>query len=150
MNPAIALINAHATPHETIHYPNVRLAFMDNEHCELAILHNKLSQAINAERLCIISIDGLIEQLLEHLSRHFSHEEEAMKKVDYPYTILHRQQHRRALENIALYVGHWKRQRNIWAFRDFIDGAFAKWFSHHIRNADMAAALFIDHYKETI
>lgn len=148
MNPAIALINADVTPRETIRYPNVQLAFMDNEHCELAILHSKISQAINMEHLCIASIDTLIEELLEHLSQHFAHEERLMKAVDYPYTALHRQQHRRALENIALYVGRWKHQGNIWAFRDFIDGVFAKWFVNHVRNADTTAALFIAHFKE--
>lgn len=148
MNPAIALVNADATPLEVIEYPSVRLAFMDNEHRGLAILHSELSQAISVDKPSIASVDALIEQLLAHFSQHFAHEERAMKAVDYPYTALHRQQHRRALENIALYVGCWKRQRNVWALRDFVDGAFAKWFSHHVRSADTAAALFIAHYKD--
>lgn len=151
MNPAFSLIGTDESPFEVINYPRIKLvAFMDQEHHSLAIIHAELSQLASPEnaRANFARIDQLLEQLIAHLCQHFKHEETEMLLVSYPYISSHRRQHQRALETIGDYIGRWKRQRNIWVLQEFIDRAFAKWFINHISSADTAAALFISHQRQ--
>ncbi len=143
MNPAIAISAYHQTAH---HYPAIQgmhLMSVDEEHATLTALQQRISAAIQHEPTCLVSVDAWLDEWLAALNQHFTHEETAMNAVDYPYAALHRQQHLRAIDNIALHVGRWKRQRNVWAFREFMDITCANWFNSHARNADTAAHLFI-------
>ncbi len=143
MHPAFALMGVNESPLELLDYSTTGLTYMDHEHHTLAVLQAQLSQLVNAERLVISNIDEHLQLLAEHLDEHFKQEEQAMAAVDYPYFDLHRRQHKRALEQVALHIGMWKKQRNIWALREFLDGAFARWFVNHIDSPDRLAAEFI-------
>lgn len=113
----------------------------------LAAVHLELSHQITTQKPNAAKIDDLLKQLQQQLSTQFAAEEQAMSATDYPYLLLHRHQHQRALENIARHVDIWKRQRNAWALRDFVNHSFSTWLYTH-RRADMAAALFAAYVQE--
>ncbi len=148
MHPAFALMGNADSALDLFAYPSVGIASIDREHAILAHAHARVNQLINTERLDVASIDLALEHLLTALLAHFEHEESEMKAAQYPYLPVHRRQHQRALEQLALFMGRWHKQRNIWALRDFIDGPFTDWFVRHIEVPDKMAAAFLLQQQE--
>ncbi len=148
MHPAFALMGNADSALDLLPYPSVGIASIDREHAILAYAHARVKQLINNEPLEVTTIDLALGQLLTALLAHFEQEESEMKAAQYPYLPVHRRQHQRALEQLALFIGRWRKQRNVWALRDFIDGPFADWFIRHIEVPDKMAAAFMLQQQE--
>ena len=148
MQPAFALMGNADSTLDLLPYPSVGIASIDREHAILAYAHARVKQLINNEPLEVTTIDLALGQLLTALLAHFEQEESEMKAAQYPYLPVHRRQHQRALEQLALFIGRWRKQRNVWALRDFIDGPFADWFIRHIEVPDKMAAAFMLQQQE--
>lgn len=148
MHPAFALMGNADSTLDLLPYPSVGIASIDREHAILAYAHARVKQLINNEPLEVTTIDLALGQLLTALLAHFEQEESEMKAAQYPYLPVHRRQHQRALEQLALFIGRWRKQRNVWALRDFIDGSFADWFIRHIEVPDKMAAAFMLQQQE--
>ena len=138
--------NSSAEQLDNFHSNYVQLMNLEFQHY-LSAVHLELTQQITTQKPHAAKIDELLKQVYQQLSEQFHTEEQAMSSTDYPYLLLHRHQHQRALEQIARHTDLWKRQRNAWALRDFLDKTFTHWLYSH-RRADMASALFIAYVQE--
>lgn len=133
------------------HLANFQTLYMQLMNLELqqhlSALHLELTAQITTQKPNVAKIGELLQQLQQQLSEQFKAEEQDMSATDYPYLLLHRHQHQRALENITRHIELWKKQRNAWALRDFVARTFTQWLYTH-RRADMAATLFVAYVQE--
>lgn len=145
---AASALNSSITQDHLANFQTLYVELMNLEFQQyLAAVHLELTTQITTKKLNAAKIDELLKQFQQQLIEQFQAEEQEMSTTDYPYLLLHRHQHQRALENISRHIDLWKKQRNAWALRDFVEKKFTQWFYSH-RRADMAAALFVAYVKE--
>jgi hemerythrin len=85
--------------------------------------------------------------MLEYTARHFQHEEQLMRDLDYPDMDKHLEQHRRLLAQLGELSSHFeqgKLDRKVW--KEFLTVRILG----HIRNTDWKLAEFIEGREATV
>lgn len=76
---------------------------LDQEHKDIIRLGSELQRAVSAG-IGSPRVESLLQDLLEHVSTHFAHEEGLMEQAAYPSRDWHVRQHQAALKKAAVLV----------------------------------------------
>ncbi|RTZ60678.1 MAG: hemerythrin [Gammaproteobacteria bacterium] len=88
-------------------------------------------------------IDKLVNAFVEDVKNHFSFEEELMEKNHFFAYHIHREEHRKMLEEINRIKEVWDRKKDRSALRSFLKEVFVPWLLHHVTTMDTATANYI-------
>jgi len=119
---------------------SVKIESIDNEHKKLIELINKLFDAMS-RREGHNALDSILKELTDYTEFHFSHEEEAMKKYNFPGLATHKTEH----ENFVNKVADTKKKYEEGAITltipliDFL----TTWIKEHILKSDMGYSTFL-------
>lgn len=118
--------------------PMVAIPSMNDTHLEEMIIINKLDTAIaNSD---VEAISKLINELLEHSTVHFAHEEAIMLEAQYPEYQAHKSEHDRHLQELGSLVGYFERTKDPKAMYAYSKGNLTPWRIHHIQTMDTTMA----------
>lgn len=118
--------------------PMVAIPSMNDMHLEEMIIIDNLDAAIaNSD---VDTIAKLINELLEHSTIHFAHEEAIMQEAQYPDYQAHKSEHDRHLQELGSLVGYFERTREPKAIYAYSKGNLTPWRIHHIETMDTMMA----------
>ncbi len=124
-----------------ISYPAVALDFMNRDHADFVALLDRLDAGLAGA--ATEDIGGLLDELLDHTSRHFAAEEAAMQEAGFPAYPIHRGEHGRVLVMLTDRIGQWRTDRDDGALRAWLCGEATDWFTGHVASMDTVTAGFI-------
>lgn len=120
--------------------PMVAIPSMNDTHLEEMIIINNLDTAIaNSD---VEAISKLLNELLEHSTRHFADEEAIMKEAQYPDYQSHKSEHDRHLQELGSLVNYFERTRDPKAMYAYSTGNLTPWRIHHIQTMDTMMAKY--------
>jgi hemerythrin-like metal-binding protein len=67
---------------------------IDNQHKEWIDIYNKMHDSMMARESSIEQTMEILQSMNEYAQRHFSYEEEYMRKIDFPDIVAHRRSHK--------------------------------------------------------
>ena len=122
--------------------PQVPLDFMNRDHAEFIARREKLLGLIYSYAPADV-VDLGLDDLLEHTRLHFAEENRQMIEKHFPPYPAHKNEHDRALTDIAAHIADWKQNRDIEALQNWLKVALADWLIDHINSMDFVTAWFI-------
>ena len=120
---------------------SVGIPDVDFEHQVLIELINKLHENLAADN-ADYGVPEFLDEIYEHLSEHFTHEEKVMNERKYARFMDHKQDHEKLLGNMRAIMGNY--QENAY----FNDREFAEnvqqWFIEHFKSCDTPLHRFLE------
>jgi hemerythrin len=119
---------------------SVKVGLFDDEHKKLVDLINKLFDAME-RREGHSALGAILNELTDYTVTHFHHEEEAMKKYNFPGFDAHKKEH----ENFVSKVADTKKkyeEGSIMLTIPLID-FLTTWIKEHILKSDMGYSTFL-------
>jgi len=119
---------------------SVKIDSIDNEHKKLIELINKLFDAMSRGE-GHNALDAILKELSDYTEFHFNHEEEALKKYNYPAFAAHKKEH----ESFVSKIEDTKKKYEEGAITltipliDFL----TSWIKEHILKTDMGYSAFL-------
>lgn len=110
-------------------------ASIDEQHQELFMRAADIIAAVNHESQMLSAL-----RLYQYTRTHFSHEEELMRRCNYPEIAAHLLQHETLLRQLQLFLQHITRDTLV---KDELEDFIAQWFLGHIANSDQKLARFL-------
>ena len=110
-------------------------ASIDEQHQELFMRAADIIAAVNHESQMLSAL-----RLYQYTRTHFSHEEELMRRSNYPDIAAHLLQHETLLRQLQLFLQHITRDTLV---KDELEDFIAQWFLGHIANSDQKLASFL-------
>jgi hemerythrin len=110
-------------------------ASIDEQHQELFMRAADIIAAVNHESQMLSAL-----RLYQYTRTHFSHEEELMRRGNYPDIAAHLLQHETLLRQLQLFLQHITRDTLV---KDELEDFIAQWFLGHIANSDQKLASFL-------
>ena len=110
-------------------------ASIDEQHQELFMRAADIIAAVNHESQTLSAL-----RLYQYTRTHFSHEEELMRRGNYPDIAAHLLQHETLLRQLQLFLQHITRDTLV---KDELEDFIAQWFLGHIANSDQKLASFL-------
>lgn len=117
----------------------IGVPLLDDDHQHLFNIYNALVAAVN-RRDNDSRVQNLMHELFDYTDVHFEHEEDLMRRFDYPEYLRHRQEHESFITQLHDVNNHLEVGGMMGAFvLDFL----GDWFVEHIRSTDMALGTFL-------
>lgn len=113
--------------------------YIDEQHKRLVGIVNKIAKSK------IEDVYAFLSDLIQYSSDHFSDEEQLMISVDFPHTLIHKQEHRlfnRALLEYSFRLNNGEDKKIL---HEELAEFVAKWFAYHFLKTDR---LLVDFVKE--
>lgn len=88
-------------------------------------------------------VDAQLDELLLHLQRQFTAEEQQMQITQFPACSAHKTEHDRALAKLAHHIAQWRQHRDMAKLLDYVETRLADWFVKHVNTRDFITARFI-------
>jgi len=119
---------------------SVKVELFDNEHKKLVELINKLFDAMTRREGHNV-LDAILNELTDYTVSHFSHEEEAMKKYNFPGYAAHKKEH----EDFVSKVADTKKKYEEGAITLTVPliEFLKSWVQEHILKSDMGYSTFL-------
>src|SRR5690554_6641341 len=112
---------------------------IDKEHQRLFKMLNEFYQGIqdgsSKEKLA-----RLIRGLLEYAQTHFSHEEEYMKSIGFPYLLQHKEEHKAFIQKANAFYEKYTTGKLILSLE--VTNFIKEWITNHIKKEDKKYADF--------
>ncbi len=121
--------------------PKVAYKEMNEMHYEEADLINHLFKEI--ESGSDKNVTTAVEELLEHMQKHFDYEEGMLKNRGFAMFDIHRNDHARILNETRMAYMNWRNFRDREALKEFLEDGFIEWLNLHIQAMDSVAAEFL-------
>jgi hemerythrin len=128
--------------------PEVALDFMNIEHQEVVDIYNEVERDYKLHDVDAV-ISGILE-IQEHCIKHFAHEEQEMRRFQFPPFKVHKQAHDRVLMEIDMVVKQLQNHRILSKISGYIEHEFPSWFAHHLATMDKMTAEFIAGQKQAL
>jgi len=119
---------------------SVKIDSIDNEHKKLIELINKLSDAMSQGK-GHNALDAILKELTDYTEFHFHHEEEALKKHNYPGFAAHKKEHEGFVSKIEDTKKKYE-EGSITLTIPLID-FLTSWIKEHILKSDFAYSPFL-------
>ncbi len=126
--------------------PPVELESMNRDHKDQVEMVNAVVAALDAfdgSESAIQAVDEAVEDFTEHTTEHFRHEEDEMKKFQFPAFQMHKAEHDRAIEKMRLVTATWATDRNVEAMKPYFEREFPAWLIGHVTAMDAISAQFV-------
>ena len=121
--------------------PKVAYEEMNEMHYEEADLINRLFKEI--ESGSDKNVTTAVEELLEHMQKHFEFEEGMLKNRGFAMYDIHRNDHSRIMNQTRMAYMNWRNFRDKEALKEFLEDEFIEWLNLHIQAMDSVAAEFL-------
>jgi hemerythrin-like metal-binding protein len=119
---------------------SVHDSVIDDQHRQLVALINDLYVAM-AEGQGHTAVEPVLTRLTIYIRTHFWYEENKMERLDYPATMQHKEDHRKLLQQVELYVKGWSDHQSVSVLE--IATFLKYWLSNHIGQTDRALAQYL-------
>ncbi len=123
-------------------YPQVALDFMNRDHADFVVMHNKLITLVDTNT-APAEITTQLENLIAHTRHHFAEEERQMQATGFPPYPMHKGEHERVLANMEQQLQSWRDNPQPAVLREWLDVAVTDWFINHVSTMDFITARFI-------
>lgn len=112
---------------------------IDREHQAMFALVNTIQAALERGESMLV-LCGLLDQLAQQSSAHFSNEEALMLRLDYPGYDRHKQIHDSLVKKVKNLLADMQ-ECEVFKISDLVM-FLAEWLSHHIKGEDQKMAMF--------
>lgn len=119
----------------------VAIDFMNHDHAKFVQLIIQLNTALENEP--DEKISKLMAQLFKHTTKHFSHEESEMKRINFPPYPMHKGEHDQVISLLENAVSNWETGHSRSLLKQFIKETVMPWFYLHVETMDAITAQFI-------
>jgi len=126
--------------------PQVAIQSMNDTHTNEVELINALFDLITRKRGgedVDAQLSEMVDSFDEHVKQHFHSEEVLMQQTGFPAYQVHKGEHDRVLEEIAVPVAAWRERADIEPLGDYLQNVHPQWAQNHIVTMDTMTAFFI-------
>lgn len=121
--------------------PILELSSMNETHNEEMQLITKLHTAAKDNETKLVL--ELLNQLIEHTSKHFSNEERLMEEAEYPGFHIHKHEHAKQLLDLQSILSFYEMTNDTNSVYTYLEDSLTPWIIEHVQNMDIAAAQFL-------
>jgi hemerythrin len=120
---------------------NIGIPEIDAEHRELVDLINSCHQRL-LDPDHDSDVGDFLGLIYTRIEAHFSHEEVAMMRIEFPEYWPHKADHERLLDDLKTIIRDWESSRTLVA--DHLSKRLERWFTVHFRSFDARLHRFVD------
>ena len=125
--------------------PRVSFEGMNEVHLKELKILNKLYGAI-ANKKPQEEIDKLLNEFIKDVEKHFSYEEEIMRKTSFFAYRVHKEEHDRVLKELEELKKIWSEKENPKVLKNYLEKVFLPWLIEHVQTMDTATATYISNF----
>ena len=122
--------------------PVVKNEAMNEIHFEEADIINALYKLIEKEDTDAIT--KKIQELVEHMQKHFSFEEDMMKEKSYNMYTIHQADHNKVLNETRYILMDWRNAKDMDRLNEYFGEELPSWLDQHIKAMDIPMAEYLD------
>jgi hemerythrin len=90
------------------------------------------------------NITKKIQELVEHMQKHFSFEEDMMKEKSYNMYTIHQADHNKVLSETRYILMDWRNAKDMDRLNEYFGEELPSWLDQHIKAMDIPMAEYLD------
>lgn len=120
---------------------------MQHMHDEEMALFSRLFELLESGDPGVGEIDACLAELDEHTQVHFAHEEDLMRKVNFPPYPAHAAEHKMALEKLQAIRLQWQQSQDAMQLKTQLEQDYLVWLKRHVSTMDDLTAQYYNRLK---
>ncbi len=122
--------------------PEVSYEGMNNVHRNEIQILNQLYDALKTNEP-EEKINKLLKNFEEDLEKHFSYEEDLMRRTGFFAYECHFEEHNRVRKEVKEFINRWKKNKNNKLLAEYLEETFKNWIVEHVLTMDTVTAQWI-------